>query len=241
MTITLLSDAHVRGLDDPNQRRLVGFLRACRTDDLVLAGDMVDVWWPARRVVAAACVPLIAALWDLRERGVRVTWVRGNHDFHPGPVIADDLGIAVVDRWIAESGGRRLLAVHGDIADRRPTERVLRRVVRGPVVEAIAAVVGVERVLGIAARASRASRAHGGSSERVVDAQRAWADGRLGRDADVVFVGHSHAPGIGKRERGLLVNLGDWTGHDTYATIEADGIRLMRWDGTSGVCVAGPA
>lgn len=241
MTIILLSDAHVRGLDDPNQRRLVGFLKGCATDDLVLAGDIVDAWWPARRVVAAGCVPLIAALWELRERGVGITWIRGNHDFHPGPVIERDLGIAVVDRWTAEVSGRRLLAVHGDIADGRASERVFRRLVRGPVVAGLAGLVGVERVLGIAARASRASRRHGAAPERLISAQRRWADGRLGAEADVVFVGHSHAPGIDQRACGLLVNLGDWTGHDTYVTVADDGIRLMRWEGTKGICVAGPA
>src|SRR5690606_5817418 len=51
MRITLLSDAHLQGLDDPAQQALVGFLDRWETDRFVLCGDIFDVWWGWRRAV----------------------------------------------------------------------------------------------------------------------------------------------------------------------------------------------
>ena len=62
MRTTLLSDAHVRGLDDAAQRDLVRFLREWPTDEVVFVGDLVDVWWGWRRAVFVHALPLLTAM-----------------------------------------------------------------------------------------------------------------------------------------------------------------------------------
>lgn len=231
MRTTLLSDAHLRGLDDPNQADLVAWLRQWPTDELVLVGDLFDTWWGWPRAVFAAYVPVLAALWEIRRAGTPVVWVPGNHDFHAGPVIERDLGITVRPRWRRVVGGKRILALHGDEADTSRGQRALTRLLRGPVARGAMRALGPGAGWAVAERLSRHSRMAGGPGlERLLDRQRALADGLLGPEADVVLVGHSHAPGIEERPDGRLVNLGDWLDHRTFAVIEDD-VILMQWDG----------
>lgn len=238
MRSTLLSDAHLRGLDDPNQHRLVAFLRAWPTDELVLVGDVFDTWWGWPRAVYAAYVPALAALHELVRGGTRVFWVPGNHDFAVGPVVTGELGVASGDRWARTVGGRRFVAVHGDGADTSLGQRALTRLLRGRAAAFAMRALGPGAGWAVSRRLSHTSRAYGGERlDRLLDAQRAYADTLLGADADVVFVGHSHAPGIEARARGTLVNLGDWVDHHTFAVVDDAGMRLLRWQDGAAVAV----
>jgi UDP-2,3-diacylglucosamine hydrolase len=237
---TLVSDAHLHGLDDPNQALLVDFLRAWETDELVLVGDIFDAWWAWRHTVWAAGVPLLGALWDLRRRGVRVTWVGGNHDWAAGPVLERDLGVVAAERWEGHAGPTRVIAVHGDGAEASAGQRALDAVLRGLPARAAMRIVGPDAAWDLARRLSASSRAYGGPGlERVLEGQRRLADRLLAEGAGVVCVGHSHAPGIEERPGGRLVNLGDWLHHHTFAVVEED-VRLLRWDGSAATPVDGP-
>jgi UDP-2,3-diacylglucosamine hydrolase len=240
MRSTLLSDAHLRSLDDPNQARLVGFLDAWPTDELVLVGDVFDTWWGWKRAVYAAYVPILAALWRLRERGVAISWVGGNHDFAAGPVVEQELGIAVVDAWTRTIRAGRVLAVHGDLADRSLGQRALTRLLRGRPAAAAMRILGPGAGWTVSSRLSHSSREAGGPGlDRLLDAQRAYADALLA-DANVVCMGHSHAPGIETRARGRLINLGDWVDHYTFAVVDDDEVTLHQWNGATSAAIDGP-
>ena len=235
MRTTLVSDAHLNGLADPNQASLVDFLRRWETDELVLVGDVFDAWWGWSHAVYSAYVPLLGTLWDLRRRGVRVTWVGGNHDFFAGTVIQQDLGIAVAPRWEGRAGAQRVVAIHGDEADVSWGQRALTMLLRGPVAHGVMRILGPGAGWSLSRKLSGHSRAHGGPGlERILDAQRVLADRMLGTDADVLCVGHSHAPGVETRTGGTLVNLGDWLDHRTFAVVE-DAVELRHWTGETAI------
>jgi UDP-2,3-diacylglucosamine hydrolase len=203
---------------------------------VVLTGDIFDAWWGWSEVVPAAYVPALSAVWELVRRGTRVTWVRGNHDFHAGQFVNEQMGVAVVDVWRSSFAGRRYAAMHGDSADRSLGQRILTRALRGFGGRALMRALGPDRGLLFARGLSRGSRTHGGTvRETLLNQQRSLADAILGAQADVLFVGHSHAPGIENRPRGQLVNLGDWVEHHTFATIEDGVVCLFRWDGDRSV------
>ncbi len=45
MYAAMLSDAHIRGLDDPNQHQLVEWLDQLDASRLFLLGDIFGFWW----------------------------------------------------------------------------------------------------------------------------------------------------------------------------------------------------
>ncbi|MFT7519352.1 MAG: UDP-2,3-diacylglucosamine hydrolase [Kiritimatiellia bacterium] len=241
MRSTLLSDAHVRSLDDPSQRDLVRFLREWPTDEVVFVGDLVDVWWGWRRAVFIHTLPLMGALLDLRDRGVRVTWVRGNHDFEPGSAVREELGVHVVSRWSRSTEYARVLASHGDVPTTR-RQALLDRALHSKVTRVAARLAGPDLTWTLIDRASAASRSrHTADKSQLLAAQAAWADVELADGADVVCLGHSHAPGVERRPGGgTLVNLGDWVQHRSFAVVDDTNVTLSRWVDGKTTEISGP-
>ena len=239
MRSTLVSDAHLNGLRDPNQWDLIRFLRSWETDEWVFVGDMVDVWWGWRHAVYGAFAPFAVALYELVEQGVGVTWVTGNHDFRPGPFVEQELGVLVAAEWRRMAGEQQIAAIHGDQADMRPQQRLLNFVLRGGIGRMGMRILGPDLGWRASQWLSHSSRIHGGeASQEALDKQACWADSRLETDVDVVCCGHTHTPGITTRPNGQLVNLGDWVQNRTFATVDETGVQLMRWDGETAVVVA---
>lgn len=240
MRIAMVSDAHLHGLDDPNQAALVRLLDQLDADRLVLMGDIFHFWWGRAGSVDPAFVPLLAALHRCRTRGVRIDYVRGNHDFHLGPVLREQLGIHAHEAVHVTLAGRRALLVHGDQADSRLGYRVTRRVLRGRPFAALMATLSPERAQQLGRRLAGMEQHHGGPDTELLRLQQDWAQAQLGPDCQVVVVGHSHAPGLQALQGGHLVNLGDFVHHHTFGLGDAKGFRLMRAT-ADGPVPAGPA
>jgi predicted phosphodiesterase len=85
---------------------------------------------------------------------------------------------------------------------------------------------------------SRSREGGGPGLDRLLDLQRDEADRWLADRADVVCVGHSHAPGVEDRPRGRMVNLGDWLLHRTFALVDDD-VHLLHWTDGRAVPVEG--
>ncbi len=237
--ILLLSDAHLRGLDDPNQHALLGFLEAVPFERLVLVGDIYDVWWASAGSVPLDAVPVLSALKGFVDAGRTVTWVAGNHDWAPR---VDALGVEVADAWTTTVSGRRLIAVHGDEgADPRLRNRVAQRALKSPLTKVVGRVLGTSRVRRVGhALSSHSRKGHGQKRFAVLERQNALADRLHSEGNDVVFVGHSHCPGMLPRRGGMLVNLGDWLHHKSYARVSDGAIRLFRWTGEETPMPEGP-
>src|SRR3989338_11172254 len=86
MKALFLSDVHYKGLDDPNTPLLLSFLEneLHRGDALVVVGDLFDLWIGYDHVVYAEYVPVLAKFYELKNKGVRVIYVEGNHDLFLG-------------------------------------------------------------------------------------------------------------------------------------------------------------
>ncbi len=219
MYAAMLSDAHISGLDDPNQHELVRWMDDLASNRLFLLGDIFGFWWGFPDVVYGDYVPVLAALERLVRRGVSVEWIRGNHDFALGGFVEDRLGIGVHDRLDIELGGLRFLLDHGDDADRSVGYRDSRALLRSR------AFAGTMRALG-PARARRLGEALAGHSQAqpqspdtLLAAQESWAMEHLRAGFDVVVMGHSHRPRLQKTEHGVMVNLGDFVSHHSWLEV----------------------
>jgi len=231
MYAAMLSDAHLSGLDDPNQHHLVAWLDEIEAPRLFLLGDIFGFWWGFSEVVYGDFVPVLAALERLRRRGVQVDWVRGNHDFAMGSFVEDRLGIGVHDQLEVCLGGKRYLLDHGDRADRRLGYRISRGVLRSGMFAGAMRLLGpgYARRLGLAlAGASHANMRPAGD---LLEDQHRWASEHLRSGFDVVVLGHSHHPSLQATPDGVVVNLGDFVSH--YSWLEV-GETLTLHQGGSG-------
>src|SRR2546426_4564897 len=62
-------------------------------DHLVLTGDLFDFWFEYQSVIPRKHFATVAKLQEVRARGVRITFVGGNHDRWGGSFFTQDLGI----------------------------------------------------------------------------------------------------------------------------------------------------
>lgn len=241
MRSTLLSDAHLSALNDPVQADLVSFMRAWETDEWVFVGDILDFGWSWRSTVYLAHAPFWAALAEAIQRGQRVVWVRGNHDFGMEPDALETLGVKLCDSWTTTLGGRCVGAVHGDHSPDRTSEQIFRRLTRGRGARFAARLLGPERLWWLASSLSSASRERHSEARllEVLQRQERLVDRHLAGDWDVCCVGHSHAPGVAQRPGGLHVNLGDWLEHRSFLVVD-EGVELCRWHDGQAQPIEGP-
>jgi UDP-2,3-diacylglucosamine hydrolase len=131
----LLGDAHLRE-DDPEVGAFIRFVDALPGDIATLAilGDLFAVWIGSGDLQQPHHRRVLEALARLRDRGCRLLYVEGNHDFFlerlPGGAPFDLLVPASADLDLA---GRRVHLAHGDLVNRRDRRyRAWRRVSKHP-------------------------------------------------------------------------------------------------------------
>ncbi|MFZ5478141.1 MAG: metallophosphoesterase family protein [Myxococcota bacterium] len=199
MRVALLSDAHLAGPDDPNQRRLVSFLATLEADRVCLLGDVFQHWWHWGDRPFARYAEVIAAL-----RRFELSFVAGNHDFH-AVAFFRAMGADAGDTLDYEWDGLRVHLEHGDAVDGSLGYRALTALLRGRGFAAVLDRLPEERAWTLLGRLA----GHGDvrTDPKLVAAQHARA---ASLDADLVVMGHTHAPELSGRFCNLGASPATW-------------------------------
>jgi len=227
--LIFLSDAHLKGLDDPNQRLLCSFLEGLDgVDTLVILGDLFDFWVGFNDAVYYQYLPILAQFLRLKDKGVKIKYLEGNHDFFMGPFFTDVLKAEVYPYPMEmELDGKRLFLAHGDTVNKRDYGyRFLRWFLRRRPIHFIMRNLPslVWRMAKVMSKGSRQYLGKGFDYDTIL---LNYAMDKRGYDA--VILGHSHVPRFERIMGGMLyVNLGDWITHYTYLVYEDGGFRLER-------------
>lgn len=215
MRVAVVSDCHLSGPDDPNQRRLVAWLDRRPADRLVLLGDVFQHWWHFGARPFPAYAEVVAALTPWRGR---LAVLPGNHDFHAPAFFAQALGATSAaplrDAW----DGLAVHLEHGDAADRSPGYRALSALLRGPAFAACVDRMGPERAWRFLGRLT--GRGEGRPNPTLIAAQRARARALLAEGVGLVAFGHTHAPELTRIDGGWYANTGDWLRHHTVLRVD---------------------
>jgi UDP-2,3-diacylglucosamine pyrophosphatase LpxH len=116
----VLSDLHL-GTKDSQARELLDVLRGIRCDQLILNGDIVDLWSLQRKNHwGPAHTAVVRRILKMAEKdGTRVVYLRGNHDDFIRRLIPLSLDrIELAEEHVhVTADGRRFLCIHGDAFD----------------------------------------------------------------------------------------------------------------------------
>lgn len=225
MRVLLYSDVHLGGPDDPHRAAFLAHLREQTADRLCLLGDIFHHWWDFDGRPFPQYAGVIEAL---RPWAGRLVFVPGNHDFRAERFMREELG-AVVGAEIRETwDGQRVRLTHGDEVDRSFGYAALSTVLRGPIFAAVMRVAGPERGWGLLGRIAGAERAPtpGAAPGPLVSRQIEEAREAVRSGVDLVFSGHTHAPGVHELGGGRYVNLGDWPHRRCWAEVENGTVNL---------------
>jgi UDP-2,3-diacylglucosamine hydrolase len=234
----VISDVHLGHAPESVERQLLAYLRSLptRAGSLLINGDLFEFWFEWRTVVPRSGVRVLAALMDLRDAGMPVTMIAGNHDCWGGDVLRDAGVDFMFGPLEADVGGWRAHVEHGDgLRDREDRGyRLLRRVLRNRLaIRAFGRVLHPDFASRLAMGSSHTSRTYTARDEG--RGLRAVASSRLaGANApELVVYGHSHVATLDRVGTGVYANAGSWLDRPTYLVVTPAEISLREWDGSA--------
>lgn len=234
----VISDIHLGHATPAVEASLVRFLRSLegRAGSLMINGDLFEFWFEWRSVVPRSGVRVLAALMDLRDAGVPVTMVAGNHDCWGGDVLREAGVDFRLDAWTGMLAGWRARVEHGDGLRAREDRgyRALRRVLRNRLAIRAFGLLHPDLATRLAVGSSQASRSYQPRDEG--RGLRAVAESRLAADpaTELLVYGHSHVAALERMPRGnVYANAGSWLDRATYLEVTPEAVRLCEWRGSA--------
>jgi UDP-2,3-diacylglucosamine hydrolase len=240
----IVSDAHL-GIASPQiERSFVSFLRGLDGDakSLIINGDLFDFWFEWKTVIPRRSFRALAALAELKDAGVDILWVAGNHDCWGGEVLREDVGVDyVVGPWEGTVAGWNMRIEHGDgLRDREDRGyRMIRPVMRHPLAIRAFRLLHPDWASKLAQGSSSASRTYRARDEG--RGLRSYAKQQLekARDLDLLVYGHSHVAALERMDSGgVFANAGSWLDAPTFLRLTDEAIELREWNGSAeGTCL----
>lgn len=236
-----VSDVHL-GSRHCHAAELARFLAGLDCERLYLVGDIVDLWWMAKRRASwhQAHSAVVEALHALRRRGTGIIYIPGNHDGAVRSICGLVLSSVQVRRRAIHvtADGRRLLVVHGDDYDgithfgglqEQFGDWLYYRILTGNrLFNGVRQRLGL-RYWSLAEFLKRRSSAAERYIERFVQA---GLDDAATRGLDGIVCGHIHRAALIERGGLVYANDGDWVESLTALVEGHDGsLRLLAHTG----------
>lgn len=240
-TTYFISDCHLGAsyIANPkeHERIVVDWLLSIepKAKELYLLGDIIDYWFEYRHVVPRGYTRFFGALARLSDAGVKITWMRGNHDIWLFDYLANEIGLNVADGVIERTiDGKKFVMSHGDGVGRLPlTFRILRGMFRNPILQKLYAGIHPWWTVGFAHRWSAHNREHGHAenlkhlppNDTYVEFANAYekANGRV----DYFIFGHRHIAIDQSEPNGTrIIILGDAFERYTFGQFDGKEFRL---------------
>lgn len=241
----LISDLHLGAayLDRPHQRErlLAEFLRSIGEDaaQIYLVGDILDYWFEYRTVVPRGFIRFFGALAELADKGVKITWMIGNHDIWMFDYLRNEIGIDVIDGAIVRIiNGKKFFISHGDGLGKTPVSfRFIRSLFRNRFCQRLYAAIHPRWTVSFAYRWSSSNRCYDPDDKPRYDGKikmqvEQWAEKYIDEhpDTDFIILGHHHVM-VDKtmRNRTRLIILGDWIYNYSYAVFDGNELELKQF------------
>jgi UDP-2,3-diacylglucosamine hydrolase len=235
----IVSDTHLGVASLDIERSFVAFLRGLsgRASSLIINGDLFDFWFEWKTVIPRRSFRALAALAELKDAGVEILWVAGNHDCWGGEILREDVGVEYfLGPWEGSIAGHKVRIEHGDGLREREDRgyRLIRPVMRNRFAIRAFRMLHPDWASRLALGSSTASRVHRARDEG--RGLRAYAERELvkAKDLDVLVYGHSHVAALERMQGGgVFANAGSWLDAPTYLTLTGQRIDLREWNGSA--------
>jgi UDP-2,3-diacylglucosamine pyrophosphatase LpxH len=233
-----ISDVHL-GFRGCQATYLLDFLAQVEADELVLVGDIVDLWSLRRTVYwPVSHHEVLKSILRLARSGTKVVYVPGNHDEGFRELCGAELaGIDIRRDFIHETAdGKRYLVLHGDDFDAAVKFSGLLKDVGEWFYDVMLWLgAGIQRVrrrfgFGYWSLATWVKQKVPDARLYIERFEHAAAHAARKHGLDGVICGHIHRPGVRDVDGVRYCNDGDWVEHCS-ALVEdrSGGLALLNW------------
>lgn len=223
-----------------NERRIVSFLDSIKeeAEAIYLLGDILDYWYEYRYVVPRGYVRFFGKLAELSDAGVKITWLKGNHDIWIFDYIPNELGITVKDGSIIEEiYGKKIFLSHGDgVGKLDPKFRFIRSLFRNKICQWMFSGIHPRWTVPFAYNWSGHSRMDGEKrgipDERLLKNLRDFVETYHTEhpDIDYFIFGHIHVFSREEISKGCeMIVLGEWIHTFSYARLSSSSLELFKY------------
>ncbi|NBX18030.1 MAG: hypothetical protein EBR09_11755 [Proteobacteria bacterium] len=243
--LIVASDVHMRTPDDPQTQNFMQLLRhtgsSVKCDTLVLLGDIFDFINARQSFYFEHWKSVFLELASLRERGVRVVFAEGNHDFgfehSPCDAIRsafDSCGDVVLKVRHARAG--EIMLLHSDDVVCPPSYRIFRAVVKSAAFQTLFAPVPGKLTNAIFSKYAKVSRAK--DEYRVLDPEfltrctsefAAGLRGSFGFKPDLCVFGHIHVHLDDSLDGIRFLSGPSWLTHPSVLSLNGGGDISRIW------------
>ena len=228
----VISDAHLGVAPLETEKALVRFLRNLegRAGSLVINGDLFDFWFEWKSVIPRHSFRALAALSHLRDSGMPILWIAGNHDCWGDEVLREDIGVEYhLGDWSGSLAGWKARVEHGDgLRDKEDRGyRLVRPIMRNRAAIRAFRALHPNWSTWLAHGSSGASRTYRSRDEGRGLRAIAMRELETNSDLELLIYGHSHVAALERAPgRGVFANAGSWLDAPTFLKVTEDRIEL---------------
>lgn len=235
--VYFLSDAHL-GADSEQKERLkeknlVSFLDQVKKegDYLYILGDLFEFWFEYKNALPKKHFDVLVKFKELTQKGVKVNYVAGNHDFWLGDFLNTEIGIKIHKEPISvKHQGKRIFIIHGDgLAKKDRAYRILKRILRNRTNIWFYRQLPPDLGIPLAKKVAHLSRTHTSKKEYQLADYVNFAREKIQQGYDAVIMGHTHHPMIKDLGKGIYLNIGDWIENFTYGKLMGGKFLLEKF------------
>ena len=235
-----LADCHLPLIQSAGQEdwtpSVVRFLKqeASQAGSLFIVGDLFDFWFEWRHTVPSGAFSVLAALSQLKQSGVKILYIGGNHDGHLGDFLRKEVGIEISRKPIDVTiDQKHFHLIHGDgLAQNDYGYRLLRALVRWPMTESLYRLVHPDFGIWLAKALSKGSHTYfSGKHVWSPDSYRNYATQVLDKGTNYVVMGHRHEAEWIPHSNGGFLAVGDWIRKKSYGWYENGKAELRYFNG----------
>ncbi len=239
--IFFISDVHL-GAGSPTeerqkQKKLFDFFQFIRqpATRLFILGDLFDVWFEYRFAIPGEYFHVLKALSTLREAGVQIDFILGNHDFWVHNFFPRELDIKIYRKPLQiELQSKKIFMAHGHgLLKSSFGDRILKKIFENPLNIYWYRLLSPEIGIPLAKTISKWSRRNGFIEENPnkITLQYSELVESLNQNADfdAYIMGHSHVPVLKQLKNTIYLNTGNWVKHFSYGQLENGTFSLNFW------------
>jgi UDP-2,3-diacylglucosamine hydrolase len=234
-----ISDIHL-GLQAPEieklkERSLVRFLEFAKDncDELFIVGDLFDYWFEYKKVYQKGFFRTLTALQDITEKGVKIHYLIGNHDFMHGNFFQKEIGAELYENGIVkELNGKKFFIAHGDgLVKNDYGYKMLKMILRNKGIQKLYALIHPDLGVALASHTSKSSREYTSKKNYgEVDGLYESAKKLIDEGFDYVLFGHLHKRIYQQYKEGVYVNLGSWLKKPCYGSFTNNTFEIVDWN-----------
>lgn len=196
-----------------------------------ILGDLFDYWFEYKTVVQKYSYRILSCIEKMSEKGVKITYIIGNHDFAHRDLFEKEFNVKVLEKPLTEIiNNKKFLLAHGDgLIGNDKGYLILKSIVRNKKLQSLYSKLHPNIGIGLAKYFSKKSRHY--TSEKDYgenDYLLRFSKQKIEEGYDYVVMGHSHKFSFEKIGNGFYINLGSWLIKPVYGVFDGNKFEFVE-------------